>query len=446
LLPNNRWLSVPFGALGIGLALAGPASALEVRPIADAINTEVNADYPRLKALYEDLHAHPELGFQEHRTAAALAAQMRSLGFTVTEGVGRTGLVALYKNGPGPLVMVRTELDALPMRERTGLPYASIAKATWRGRETFVAHSCGHDSHMAIWTGAAKALLSLKAKWSGTLMFIGQPAEEGDGGAKGMLADGLFSRFGGKPDYAFALHVGSGPAGEISYKAGPVTSNANSLSITFLGRGAHGSMPNQSIDPVLMAARFVEDVQTVISREKDPFAFGVVTIGAIQAGSAGNIIPESAELKGTIRSFDPGVRERMFEGIRRAANGVAAISGAPPPVIEISEGGVSVINDDALVARTAPVLKAAFGTRAREEPRPWTASEDFSEFVNAGVPGLYMSLGGLDPEVLAAAKAKGEPPPTNHSPFFAPLPEPTIKAGVEAMTLAVMNVMPPRGS
>ena len=432
--------------MALTLAVSTSAQALNVATAAPAIVAEVAADYPRMETLYRDLHAHPELGFQETRTAAKLAAEMRALGFTVTEGVGKTGLVAVYSNGPGPLVMVRTELDGLPMKERTGLSYASVAKGTWNGRDTFVAHSCGHDTHMAIWTGTAKALLSFKARWSGTLMFIAQPAEEGDGGAEAMLADGLFTRFGGKPDYAFALHVDSGAAGEIGYRAGPVTSTADTLSITFIGRGAHGSMPDQSIDPVLMAARFVEDVQTVISREKDPFAFGVVTVGAIQAGSAGNIIPDSAELKGTIRTFDPAVRLRILDGVRRTAQGVAAISGAPTPTVEFGNSGQSVVNDEALIARTAIVLKAAFGDRANMEPRPWTASEDFSAYVRAGVPGAYLKLGGLDPALIAGAKAKGEPPPTNHSPFFAPLPEPTIKAGVEAMTLTVMNVMPPRPS
>ncbi len=424
------------------VALSPPARALDVGAVQPALHKEIAADWPRMEALYRDLHTHPELGFQETRTAAKLAADMRGLGFTVTENVGRTGVVAIYRNGPGPLVLIRTELDALPMKERTGLPYASEARQQWNGRETYVTHSCGHDSHMAIWTGTARALLTLKSKWSGTLMFIGQPAEEGDGGAKAMMADGLFTRFGGKPDYAFALHVGSGPAGEIFFKSGPVTSAADNLTVVFHGRGAHGSMPNQSIDPVMMAARFVVDVQSVISREKDPFAFGVVTIGAIQAGSAGNIIPDTAELKGTIRSYDDTVRARLHDGVRRAALGVAAMAGAPAPDVILGTTGRSVINDDALIARTSPVWKAAFGARAHDDARPWTASEDFSEFVNAGVPGAYLSLGGLDPAQIAAAAAKGEPVPTNHSPFFAPLPEPTIKAGVEAMTLTVMNVMP----
>ncbi len=438
---------IRFAAAGLAVfALAGPAHALDAAAVAPIIVAEVNADYPRLDALYKDIHAHPELGFQETRTAAKLAAEMRALGFTVTEGVGKTGVVAIYHNGPGPLVLVRTELDALPMRERTGLPYASEAKAQWNGRETFVAHSCGHDSHMAIWTGTAKALLALKTRWSGTLMFIGQPSEETVGGAKAMLADGLYTRFGGKPDYAFALHVGPGPAGEISYKAGPISSTSDSLEITFLGRGSHGSMPAQSIDPVVMAARFVEDVQSVISREKDPAAFGVVTVGAIEAGSAGNIIPDRAELKGTVRTYDEAVRQRIHEGIRRTALGVAAISGAPAPEVKTEAGGMAVINDPALTARTATVLKAAFGDRVHEEAGAGSASEDFSEFVNAGVPGTFLSLGALDPALIAADRAKGEPVPVNHSPFFAPLPEPTIKAGVEAMTVTVMNVMPPRGS
>lgn len=422
--------------------LAGPVQALDVAAVKPALLAEIDADYPRMDALYKDIHAHPELAFHETRTADTLAAEMRSLGFTVTQGVGGTGVVAIYKNGPGPLVLVRTELDALPMRELTGLPYASHAQASWQGGQSYVAHSCGHDSHMAIWTGTARALLSLKSHWSGTLMFIGQPAEEVGAGAKAMLADGLYNRFGGKPDYAFALHVEPGPAGEVRYRAGVISSTVNAMEITFVGRGAHGSRPNFSIDPVLMAARFVEDVQTVVSREKDPAAFGVVTVGAIQAGTVGNIIPERAELRGTIRAYDEAVRLRMLDGIRRAADGVAAISGAPAPTVTFGPTGAAVVNDPALTAQTAIVLKAAFGDQAQENPRPNTASEDFSEFVNAGVPGVFLSLGAIDPKVIAADLAKGEPVPGNHSPYFAPLPEPTIKAGVEALTLTVLNVMP----
>lgn len=423
------------------LACAGSAQALDVAAVQPKIQAGIAADYAHLDALYKDIHAHPELGFQETRTAAKLAAEMKALGFQVTERVGKTGIVAIYKNGPGPTILVRTELDALPMEEKTGLAYASVAKQTWNGRETFVDHACGHDVHMAIWVGTAKALLAQKSQWRGTLMFIGQPAEEMVAGAKAMLDDGLYTRF-GKPDYALALHVGAAPAGLIGYRAGASTSTADTLEIVFAGRGAHGSMPNLSIDPVVEAARFINDVQTVVSREKDPWAFGVITVGGVQAGSAGNIIPDSALLRGTIRTYDEGVRQKLFDGIRRTANGVAAMSGAPAPKISIGDTAWSIVNDADLTAKTAAVLQQAFGAKAAESPTPGTASEDFSEFLRAGVPGLQLSMGALDPAVVAAAAAKGVPPPGNHNPGFAPAPEPTIKAGVEAMTLSVMNLLP----
>jgi hippurate hydrolase len=422
---------------------AGPAAALDVVKLKPAIAAEANADWPHLFELYKDIHSHPELGFQEHRTAARLAAEMRALGFTVTEGVGQTGIVAIYHNGPGPMVMVRTELDALPMKELTGLPYASEAKETYRGAETYVAHSCGHDTHMAIWVGTAKALVALKSKWSGTLMFVGQPAEEQVGGAKGMIDDGLFTRFGGKPNYAFALHVGPAPAGELYWKVGVISSTDDDLDITFLGRGGHGSRPDVTIDPVMEAAHFIVDVQSVISREKDPTAFGVVTVGGIKAGSAGNIIPASAVLTGTIRTYDDMVRLKILEGVRRTANGVAEMAGAPAPQVDLALGDYAVVNDETLTLKTGRLLDEAFPGHSHQELKPGTASEDFSEFVRAGVPATYFDLGAIDPAVIAADAAKGMMVPANHSPYFAPEPEPTIKTGVEAMTLVVMNVMGP---
>jgi hippurate hydrolase len=298
---------------------------------------------------------------------------------------------------------------------------------------------------MAIWVGTAKALLSLKSKWSGTLMFVGQPAEEQVGGAKGMIDDGLFTRFGGKPDYAFALHVGPNPAGEISWKQGVISSTDDDLDITFNGRGGHGSRPDSTIDPVLEAAHFIVDVQTVISREKDPTAFGVVTVGGVQAGSACNIIPREAVLTGTIRTYDEDVRQKILDGVRRTAVGVAEMAGAPAPKVSLTLGDYAVVNDDALTLRTGKMLDAAFTGHSHQEFKAGTASEDFSEFVRAGVISTYFSLGALDPALIAADKAKGVPVPVNHSPYFAPQPEPTIKTGVEAMTLTVMNVMPPKG-
>ena len=426
------------------LSLTTPALALDVATVKPQLEAEISADYPHLFDIYKDIHQHPELGHQETRTAAKLAGEMRALGFEVTEGVGGTGVVAIYHNGPGPMVMIRTELDALPMQEKTGLPYASQVKAQWEGHETYVAHSCGHDSHMAIWVGTAKAMLSLKDKWSGTVMFIGQPAEETVGGASGMIADGLFKRFGGKPDMAFALHVGPDPAGTVSYISGPYDTTADSMEITFIGRGAHGSMPEKSIDPVVMAARFIDDVQTVISREKDPMSFGVVTVGSVSSGSAGNIIPDDATLRGTIRTLDEKTRAKILDGVRRTANAVAAMSGAPAPQIKLGDTAYSVINDPVLTEKTAAVLKQAMGDRVSQMARPIPASEDFSEFERAGVPGEYLTLGGMDPKTIAEDAKKGIPVPVNHSPLFTVLPEPTIKTGVEAMTLSVMNVMPPK--
>ena len=435
----RRWLFAAAGFFGAALA-AVPAFALDPPAIKAAVDRAFPADYPHLEALYKDIHSHPELAFQENRTAATLAAEMRALGFTVTEHVGKTGIVAIYRNGSGPMVLVRTELDALPMEEKTGLPYASTAKQTWNGRETFVAHSCGHDIHMAAWVETAKELVAMKDQWRGTLMFIGQPAEEAVGGAKAMLADGLFQRF-GKPDYGFAQHVGNSAYGTLSYKGGIYDSNSDDLYVQFIGRGGHGSMPSATIDPVLMSARFVVDVQSVISREKDPAAFGVVTVGAISGGSAGNIIPSDVILRGTIRSYTPEVRKRLWDGIERTANAEAQMAGAPPPQIKIDRGAEAVVNDEGMAERTGKVFKAAFGDAVSVMPAPISASEDYSEFIMAGVPSLYFSLGGYDPAKIAEAKTSGIPLPVNHSPYFAPTPEPSIQTGTEAMTLAVMSVL-----
>jgi amidohydrolase len=329
--------------------LATPAYAeLDVAKLKSTIEASLESEYPRLDALYKDIHAHPEIAFQEVKTAAKLAAEMRAIGFEVTENVGKTGLVALYKNGDGPTIMVRTELDALPMEEKTGLSYASHDKTIWRGRETFVDHSCGHDIHMASWVGAAKTLVGLRDQWHGTLMFIAQPAEEEVAGAKAMLDDGLFTRF-PKPDVGFALHDAALAYGNVTYRVGIGSSTVNGLYIKFHGRGGHGSAPQNTVDPVMMAARFVVDVQSVISREKDPTEFGVVSIGAIHAGTAGNIIPDEATVVGTIRTFKPQVRAKMLAGIERTAKAVAAMADAPAPEINLDEGAKAVVNDPAVV-------------------------------------------------------------------------------------------------
>jgi len=426
------------------ICFAQPAHAeLDVPSLKSAIEASVDSDYPHLDTLYKDIHAHPEIAFQEVKTAAKLAAEMRALGFEVTENVGKTGVVAIYRNGNGPTVMVRTELDALPMEEKTGLPYASREKTTWEGRETFITHSCGHDIHMASWVGTAKTLVGMKDKWQGTLMFIAQPAEEIVSGAKAMLADGLFTRF-PKPDFGFALHDGPFGYGTLAYRVGIGSSASDGLYVKFKGRGGHGAVPQATIDPVMMASRFIVDVQSVISREKDPTEFGVVSIGAIHAGTVGNIIPDEAVLYGTIRTFKSNVRAKMHEGIERTAKAVAAMAGAPEPEIRIAEGTKAVINDAGVVATAEKVLKAAYGDKIRQTP-PGTPSEDYSEFITAGVPSMFFNIGVYEPErVRAWIDGTGPALPSNHSPQFAPVPKPTITTGVTAMTLAVLSVFDQR--
>jgi hippurate hydrolase len=435
MVPSARLLLA--SAALIALAPLQAHAELDVVKLKSTIQTSVEADYPKLDALYKDIHAHPEIAFQEEKTAAKLAAEMRAIGFEVTEKVGKTGLVAIYKNGDGPIIMVRTELDALPMEEKTGLPYASHDKATANGRETFVDHSCGHDIHMASWIGTAKVLVGLKDQWKGTLMFIAQPAEEIGMGAKAMLADGLFTRF-PKPDVGFALHDGPSAYDTVFYRTGVGSSSADSFSIKFHGRGGHGAIPHATIDPVMMASRFVVDVQSVISRERDPTEFGVISIGAIHGGTAENIIPDDVSLFGTIRSFKPEVRAKMITGIERTAKAVAAMADAPAPDIKISEGIKAVMNDPTVVAPAEKVLKAAFGDKARTSP-PGTPSEDYSEYVAAGVPSMFFNIGVYEPERVASARNGGPPLPGNHSPLFAPVPKPTIETGVTAMTLAVLS-------
>ena len=420
------------------------ASAADPAALRGQVDASFASQWGDLQTLYQDLHSHPEVAFQENRTAALLAARLKALGFTVTEHVGKTGVVGVFRNGPGPVVMLRTELDALPMEEKTGLPYASRAQQTVDGKLTFVDHACGHDTHMAAWIGAAKALVAMKGQWHGTLIMVGQPAEEVVSGAKAMLEDGLYTRF-PKPDFAFAAHVGSSPTGEVTVKQGATTSASDSLLVTFHGQGAHGSMPDKSIDPIVMGARFVEDVQTVISRQKDPQKFGVVTVGSFHAGTVGNIIPDTAQLALSLRSYDPDVRRQLLEGVDTTARAVAQMSRAPAPDVVRIHGTAPVVNDPALGARAAAMLGQALGrehvTLVPASEPGWTASEDFSEYTVAGVAQTtYFSVGGYDPAVLARDKAEGKPVPVNHSPFFAPDPQASIRLGMEVLSLAVLMV------
>ncbi len=434
--------------LAAACAIALPVSALPVAAAAaetGAIDAVIDRNWDELDALYRDLHSHPELGFQENRTAAILAARMRKLGFEVTEHVGRTGIVAVLHNGAGPVVMVRTELDGLPMEEKTGLAYASRATATREdGTTTFVAHSCGHDNHMAAWLGTAQALVALKQRWHGTLVFVGQPAEEEVSGAKAMLADGLFTRF-PKPNFGFAAHVDPSLAGTVHVKQGATTSAVDTILITFRGVGSHGSMPDKGIDPIVEAAHFVTDVQSVIAREKDPFKFGVVTIGSFHAGSVSNIISDHADLQLTLRSYDPDVRKVINAGVERTARAAAEMARAPAPDIGHSFTSNPVINDPALAAATAARLKSALGDDrvilVPETGAGWTASEDYSEFVGAGMPhSVYFAIGGYPQATIDRFKAEGKPLPVNHSPLFAPDHTSAIRTAIDVLTLAVLGV------
>lgn len=442
-------MRLPALLLASSLALALPhgagAATLDAAKARAAIDASTQKNWTELEALYKQLHQHPELSFQEVNTAKLLASKLKALGFTVTEQVGKTGLVGVFKNGAGPVVLVRTEMDALPMEEKTGLGWASRVQATTAdGRTSFVDHACGHDIHMTWWLGTAQALVAIKDKWHGTLVFIGQPAEEVGQGAHAMLEDGLFTRF-PKPDYAFGAHVGPTPAGEVDIKQGVVSSNSDSMRVVFKGQGAHGSMPDKSIDPVVMGARFVEDVQTVISRQKDPLKFGVVTVGSFQSGTVANIIPDTATLQLSLRSFEPEVRKLLVEGVGITAKAVADMSRAPAPEVTRFGGTASVMNDGALAASLYGVMsKAGLKSPVRLVPATapgGTASEDYSEYVAAGVPqSVFFGIGGSDPALFAAMKAEGKPVPVNHSPFFAPLAAPAVRAGVEVLALAVLSV------
>jgi hippurate hydrolase len=395
---------------------------------------EVQAASAESYKLYVDLHEHPELSSHETQTAAKLAAGLRSLGYDVTENVGGTGIVAVLKNGAGPTVMLRTELDALPVPEKTGLPYASkvVAKDD-SGKEVPVMHACGHDVHMASIVGTAEVMAQAKSTWHGTLVIIGQPAEETITGAKAMIADGLMTKF-PKPDAMVALHVGNDfPAGKVGITSGYMSSNADSIRITIFGKGSHGSQPHNSIDPIVLGAKIVLALQTIPSREIKPGEPVVVTVGYFQAGLKNNIIPDEAKLGLTVRTYDPNVRKHVLAAINRIVKGEAEAAGVQKlPQIEHDEATDAVYNDPALAKRMTAVLVKALGKDNVEQEPPSMTSEDFSYFVEQGVPGFYFSLGGANPQKYAEAKASGETLPSNHSPLFAPDAKPAIETGITA--------------
>jgi amidohydrolase len=404
---------------------------------------EVEAVYPEAHALYLDLHQNPELSSHESQTAAKLAGRLRGLGYEVTEHVGGTGIVAILKNGAGPTVMLRTELDALPVEEKTGLSYASkVRTKDDAGHDVPVMHACGHDLHMASIVGTAAIMAHSKDTWHGTLMLIGQPAEETIGGAKAMLDDGLLTRF-PKPDVAVALHVGNTlPAGVVGIVPGVYNTNADSLRITIYGKGGHGSAPHTTVDPIVIAARTILALQTIASREVKPGQLAVVTVGYIQAGTKNNIIPDQAELGLTVRTNKPEVRRQVLAAITRITKGEAEAAGAPrEPSIDHYEGTDLVYNDPALAQRLRGVLESALGEERVVMEEPITGSEDFSYFIEQGIRGFYFSLGGADPEKLAQTKAAGTTLPSNHSPLFAPDVDPALHTGIAAEVAVLRNLL-----
>lgn len=404
---------------------------------------EIDSIFPEAKAFYLDLHQNPELSSHETRTAAKLASRLRDAGYEVTEHVGGTGIVAVLKNGAGPTIMLRTELDALPVEEKTGLPYASKARAKDdAGRDVPVMHACGHDLHMAALLATAEIMARDKNNWHGTLMLIGQPAEETISGAKAMIADGLLTRF-PKPDIGVALHVyNMQPAGKIAISSGTYDANADSLRITIYGKGGHGSAPHTAIDPIVIAARTILALQTIASREVKPGDMAVVTVGYIRAGTKNNIIPDEAELGLTVRTYKADVRAHVLASIARITKAEADAAGAPrAPLIEHYESTDSVYNNPALAERMKGILETALGKGNVVVEGPHTGSEDYSVFVEHDVPSFYFSLGGADPQKFAEAQASGTLLPSNHSSLFAPDVDPALHTGITAELAVLRNLL-----
>jgi amidohydrolase len=400
-----------------------------------------------LEGLYKDIHSHPELSLQEKRTAGLAAERLKAAGFEVTDGVGKTGVVGLLENGDGPTVMLRADMDALPVREETGLPYASVVTATDAdGNETPVMHACGHDMHVTWLAGATELLARAKDAWRGTLMAVFQPAEEVAAGAQAMIDDGLFERF-PKPDVILGQHVMPMSAGIIASRSGVVTSAGDSFQIRMFGRGAHGSMPQASVDPVVMAASTVLRLQTVVSREVGPSDAAVVTVGALQAGTKENVIPDEAVIKLNVRTFDETVRQRVLSAIERIVNAESQASGAPkPPEITPLDRYDLVRNDDQATERVRDALGSHFGDERVTQTGPASASEDFGSFgMQWHAPTVFWFIGGVDPETYANAEREHRLSelPTNHNPKFAPVIHPTLETGVETLVAATCAWLTP---
>jgi amidohydrolase len=416
----------------------------------------LDREIAQLVSTYKTLHAAPELSHHEEKTAAFVASQLRALGYTVTERVGKYaepdwisyGVVAVMKNGAGPTVLVRTELDALPVEEKTGLPYASTVKAkNDAGQEVSVMHACGHDIHITTFLGTAKMLAVLKDQWHGTLVMIGQPAEETVNGARAMLADGLYTRF-PKPDFALALHDSADvAAGTITWYPGYAMASATSVDLVIRGLGGHGARPEATKDPIVLASQIVVALQTIVSREKSPLDPAVITVGSIHGGTKRNIIPDEVTLQLTIRTYKEEVRQQILASIERIAKGLALAAGVPEdraPILKVieSENSPSTYNDPELSERIAAALGRTIGKEKVIKAQPLMVSEDFGYFsLDHQIPAFMFWLGAVEPARVEAARKSGKPLPSLHSSLFEPLPEPTLRTGIKGMTAAVMELM-----
>jgi amidohydrolase len=434
----------------IGLVLAVPAIAQQ------SLDAMVDREIAQLVSTYKMLHAAPELSHYEEKTSAFLASQLRALGFTVTERIGKYertdliayGVVAVLKNGEGPTVWVRTDLDGLPVEEKTGVPYASKVKTrNEAGQDVSVMHACGHDVHITSLIGTAKMLAALKDQWHGTLVLIGQPAEEVVTGARAMLADGLYTRF-PRPDYLLALHnMADVPAGKITYAPGYAMASSTSVDLVVRGLGGHGSKPEATRDPVVIASQIVLALQTIISRENSPLDPAVVTIGTIHGGTKRNIIPDEVVLQLTIRTYKEEVRQHILTSIERIAKGIAAGAGVPDdraPTLKVleSESAPSLYNDPQLTERVTGAIARAIGADNVVKVPPMMASEDFGRLgLDHQIPAVMLWLGAIEPSRVEASRKSGKPLPSLHSSLFEPLPEPTLRTGVKAMTTAVLELM-----
>ncbi|HEX3315497.1 MAG TPA: amidohydrolase [Gemmataceae bacterium] len=437
-----------FLALVSTLAIAAVALAAPPPKLADriaAVEKIAVPDLPRLVALYRRLHANPELGLEEIQTSARLAHEMTELGLDVTPKVGGTGVVGILRNGPGRVVLIRADMDALPIVEKTDLPYASKVRVrNSRGEEVGVMHACGHDVNMTCLVGVARVLGRMKDRWQGTIVFIGQPAEEIGAGARMMLADGLFTRF-PRPDICLALHCDARyPTGTVNFRAGPMQANVDSIDITVKGRGGHGSAPQTTIDPIVLASRIVLDLQTIVSREIDPQSPAVVTVGSMHGGTVRNVIPSSVALQITVRTLTDAVRKQVLEAIVRKTKAAATGAGAPEPEIRIDYENFfpALVNDEKLTMETVAMFREALGKDRVHERGMSMGGEDFARYVQAGVPGFYWHLGSAAPERVAESlRPGGRPLDLTHSAGYWPVPEPTIRTGVLSMSLAVLRLL-----